>query len=273
MTPTISPQAVIVSNQSYQSDDPYDIIASNISFVNALFEAYIYPEEISTDALRSYYVDYYLAQLNNGGFSQFIYNSRWNEQLITLIRDGLQAMNAVQHLTFFEEGAALFEALGQAQRKHFFESDYFGENAERDILSVLDERLSVLTEQEDLIALNASWLRHLPHLIVLPIAAMEAEIQKRSNAIPNREERVARARSNEPDYVKLIRALCARVGYELSHVTAGDPTHLYAGQQILAWHFITDHGHHYMIEVDGKALLFNDKAQKPIVEINISDDL
>jgi hypothetical protein len=70
MTSTISSQAVIVSDRSYHSDDPYAIIQSNISFVNALFQAYIYPTEISADALRSYYVDYYLAQCNNGGFAQ-----------------------------------------------------------------------------------------------------------------------------------------------------------------------------------------------------------
>jgi hypothetical protein len=273
MTSTISAQAVIISDQSYQSDDPYEIIASNISFVNALFEAYLYPEEISADALRSYYVDYYLAQLNNGGFSQFVYNSGWNEQLITLVREGLLVMNTDRNLAFFQQGAALLATLGQEQLEAFFESDYFGENAERDALSALDEQFSVPTEQEDLIALNAAWLRHLPHLVVLPIAAMEAEVQKRSNAIPDRDKRIARAWLNKPDYMKLIRALCTQVGYELSRVTAGDPAHIHAGQPTLAWHFITDHGHHYVVEADGKALLFHGETCELIVEISIPDNL
>jgi len=59
-------QSVIVSRESFASAEPYDIVDSNISFVNALFAEYLRAEEISPDALRSYYADYYLAQVNNG---------------------------------------------------------------------------------------------------------------------------------------------------------------------------------------------------------------
>ena len=67
---------VVVSAESVASADPAEIIHSNIAFVNALFAEQVRPEEIASDALRSYHVDYYLAQVENGGFSQFVYNSR-----------------------------------------------------------------------------------------------------------------------------------------------------------------------------------------------------
>ena len=64
------------------------------------------------------------------------------------------------------------------------------------------------------------------------------------------------ARANEPRYIKLIRALCERAGHTLERVTAGDPAHEHDGTRTLAWHFITDHGHHYMVETGGRAIMF-----------------
>lgn len=77
MSPKYPLDAVIVSIDAMGSDDPCDLISSNIDVVNALLNEHLNPDEISIDALRSYYVDYFLSQLNNGGFSQFVYNSRW----------------------------------------------------------------------------------------------------------------------------------------------------------------------------------------------------
>src|SRR5947199_3879882 len=150
-------QSVIVSDQSSASTDPYDIISSNIEVVNALFGEYLMPEEIAPDALRSYYVDYYLAQVENGGFSQFVYNSRWSPLMNGLIREGLLAMKAVRHLALFNESAALVERLERDQLQTFFESEYFDTNPTRDALDANNDRFSALSESEDLIALNAAW--------------------------------------------------------------------------------------------------------------------
>lgn len=269
MIPNVSVQSVIVSDKSYASDDPYDIINSNISFVNALLEAYFNPDEISSNAFRSYYVDYYLAQLKNGGFSQFVYNSRWNEQVVTYVREGLVAMDARYQLAFFEQGAELVTALGQERLERFFESDYFDENAERDFLNALNDQFAAIDQQENLIILNANWLRQLPDLVVLPIADMEAEVKRRSEALPDRDERIAYARSLEPEYMKYIRALCEQVGYELSRVTGANPRHKHAGQRMFAWFFITDHGPHYMIEANGKAQMFEGTTQELVSEISL----
>jgi hypothetical protein len=264
-------EAVIVSQQSYQSDEPYDIIGSNISFVNALFKAYLHTDEIAPDALRSYYVDYYLAQQDNGGFSQFVYNSRWSTLVVTWVREGLAAMGANQQLALFEESAALLNTLGEKRLELFLQSGYFDDNEERDLLNTLSDRFSILKDHENLVVLNATWLRTLPHLVVMTIKEVEAEVQRRSIAIPDREQRIARARANEPRYVKLIRALCTQIGHQLSRITAGDPTHVYAGQPTLAWHFITDQGHHYMVEAEDKALMFRGDTQECIAQVAAPD--
>src|SRR5689334_8986989 len=97
-----SSDAVVISESSIASEDPNDIVGSNIDFLNALFAEHLTSDEVSDDALRSYYVDYYLSQMNNGGFSQFVYNSKWKDRVNELIRDGMLAMNAVRHLQAFQ---------------------------------------------------------------------------------------------------------------------------------------------------------------------------
>lgn len=264
-------QSVIVSKKSFESDDPYDIIDSNISFINALLEEHFRHDELSQDALRSYYVDYYLAQVNNGGFSQFVYNSRWEKNTIGYVRDGLEAMGASKHLQLFNQSAAIIDRIGPDGMEKFFKSEYFGDNKERDILNKFDDKFFDLSKREDLIKLNSKWLRSGPKLVVMTIAEMKAEVERRAAALPDREARIAEALANEPRYMKLIRALCAKADHKLTRVTAGDPTHKHKGRPILAWHFITDKGHHFMVDADGKAMMFNGKTREKVLEIEASE--
>lgn len=260
--------SVIVSDQSVASADPYDIVYSNIELVNALFGEHLRADEIAPDALRSYYVDYYLAQVNNGGFSQFVYNSHWSPLMNGFIREGLAAMKAVGHLALFNDSAALVDRLGADGLQAFLESELFGTNPTRDDLDVNNDRFYELLETEDLIALNAAWLHGLPGLKVKTAEEIKAEIARRGAALPDREERVRAARENEPRYLKLIRALIAKAGHELSRVTAGDPNHQHNGQRVVAWHFLTDKGHHYMVDMDGKAVMFDGTTKVVVTEID-----
>jgi hypothetical protein len=260
--------SIVVSRDSIESKDAYDVIWSNVDFLNALFAAYIGEAEVSRDALMSYYVDYYLAQVNNGGFSQFVYNSRWDPEVVGRVRKGLGAMNAKRNLALFEEGAALVSSLGEAKLKTFLASEYFGDNRLRDQLAAIDDRFFDLQKDEDLIRLNSAWLKRHPKLVVVSKSELTKEVAKRAAAVPDRAVREKRALDAEPQFTKLIRLLCAKTGQTLERITAGDPTHKYQGKEVLAWHFITDKGHHYMVEADGKAMMFDGTSHAKLAEID-----
>jgi hypothetical protein len=274
MVEPTSHDAIVVLEASVTHDDPGEIVGSNVWFVNALFEEQLTVEEISADALRSYYVDYYLAQVNNGGFSQFVYNSRWSPLVVRLIREGMQAMAAQRHLEVFEGAAKLVEEFGRDRLDGYFTGEYFGENADRDMFNAPNDNFSAAEEAEDLLAKNADWLRGHPNLCPMPTEEdMAREARRRGETLPDRESRIAEARANEPRYMKLIRALCEQSGYELKRVTAGDPTRVHQGKHTLAWHFITDHGHHHMIDADGKAIMFEGHSTtNRVCEIEAPED-
>lgn len=269
----IPKDAVVVWDKSYQDKEPGEIVDCNVAFVNALFEEYLTAAEISPGAMRSYYVDYYLGEVNNGGFSQFVYNSRWAPVCITAIKEGLKAMGAKRHLVVFNEGEKLVKKFGTKRLERYLASEYFGDNKDRDALNAINDRFFKAEEKEDLLALNAAWLRKHPKLVVLNTRQMAAEIRKRGKALPDREQRIAEARENEPRYMKLIRALCEKAGHELDRVTAGDPTHVYRRVPTEAWHFLTDKGHHYMVEFAGKAIMFRgDSKTARVCQIDAYSD-
>jgi hypothetical protein len=260
--------SIIVSRDSIESSDDYDVISSNIDFLNALFAEYIGTEEVSRDARLSYYVDYYLAQMNNGGLSQFVYNSHWDAGMVGSIREGLEAMNARRNRALFEEGATLVSSLGEADLERFLASEYFGDNRLRDGLASIDERFFALQQDEDLIRLNAAWLRRHPKLVVISTGELANEVARRAAAVPDRAVRQKRALDAEPQFTKLIRSLCAKAGQDLQRITAGDPTHKHEGQDVLAWHFITDKGHHFMVEAHGKAIMFDGSSHAKLTEVD-----
>jgi hypothetical protein len=259
---------VVISAESFKSDDIRDPIESNIGFVNALFGELLKPSEISRDALLSYYVDYYLAQVMNGGFAQFVYNTRWKPEVISFVKEGLQKLGAQRHAELFAK-CELHVAEQKADLASFFSSEFFGENAVRDRLNVFNNEFYALDKSENLERLNASWLKSRPGLVVVPEIELKQQIAQRAAQIPDRDVRLAKARAAEPRYMKLIRALCDANGHVLERVTAGDPTNQYCGRRILAWHFLTDKGHHFMVEADGKAMMFVGKTKQKIAELAV----
>jgi hypothetical protein len=261
--------SIVVTADSFASGDAQELVQSNIDFVNLLFRSLLRSAEISHDAFVSYYIDYYLAQVNNGGFAQFVFNSRWDPRVVALIREGLRAIGAVGHAALFERGAADVAALGE-RLDTFRSSELFGDNPERDELDGISDAFYGLERSESLMELNAQWIRARPDLVVVDDDGYAAQVMHRSSRITDLEARRAEALEAQPEYMKLIRRLCAEAGHTLSHVTAGDQNHVYQGTTTMAWHFITNHGHHFMVRTDDKAIMFDGKTEHKVAELGLS---
>ena len=89
-------------------DGAYHMSAAIVDYVNDVQQAGVFARhEMPAKAMQAYHADYYLAQVNNGGHSQFIGNS--GELLRTITADalaGLEAMGAeAQHQILTEMAA------------------------------------------------------------------------------------------------------------------------------------------------------------------------
>ncbi|HRM12837.1 MAG TPA: hypothetical protein PLV47_07735 [Flavobacterium sp.] len=109
---------IIISETAAASENPQDVINSNISVINLMRE-----EIIHEDALLSYYLDYYTSQYTEGNFAQFVYNSRWNDELNELIEEGLQLLGAEKHLELFQQQCKKVKLMSSVKRDKFFKGN------------------------------------------------------------------------------------------------------------------------------------------------------
>ena len=120
-----------------------ELVFTNIENVNAYFDLHVHSDEISPAVLYSYYVDYYLSQVLNGGIAQFAYNSRWNSGMLHYVEFGLAEMGATQHLELLEEIAdVIMGQIGIDNFINFTQQNLLNKNKIHDKLNRLTVRTS-----------------------------------------------------------------------------------------------------------------------------------
>lgn len=129
---------------------------------------------IHEDALLSYYLDYYTSQYTEGNFAQFVYNSRWNDELNELIEEGLQLLGAEKHLELFQQQCKKVKLMSSVKRDKFFKGKLEGVNPIRDLLN----NDTFFEIEENLVQLNADFLKTHPDLEVLSVDDMFAALEE-----------------------------------------------------------------------------------------------
>lgn len=165
---------ILVSETAANSDNPQDIINSNISIINLMREEGVNDDLIHEDALTSYYLDYYFSQYTQGNFSQFVYNSGWNKELNELIEEGLALIGAEKHLELFQSQSKRVKLLSTVKIGKFLKGKLEGVNPTRDLL----KNNAFFELEEDLPALNANFLKTHPDFEALPVEEIFALLEE-----------------------------------------------------------------------------------------------
>lgn len=157
--------SILISESAANSENPQDVINSNISIVNLMREEKIDDDFIHEDALMSYYLDYYTSQYAQGNFAQFVYNSGWNKELNELIEEGLQLLGAEKHLELFREQSKKVRLMSSVKLGKFLKGKLEGVNPIRDAIN----NSSFFEIEENLVELNAAFLKHHPDTQILTV--------------------------------------------------------------------------------------------------------
>lgn len=257
-----------------------EIVDANVSVVNTMYQELLNSGEIAPNALRSYFVDFYVTQSLGGGFAQYVFTAPEREELDTYVRDGLEGMGATAHLELFNRAAAAFDSLADEEADIYLDGEW---DAESDgelpeavqAMEDLDAEFESLLETEDVTGLNAAWLRGQEGLLVLTEVELTAHIAMRVAQIPDLDERRAEAEEealdNAPEFEVIIRELCGIAGYALQKITMGDPNYEHNGETVLAWHFSTDHGDFLMIEEDDEAFMLNPETKEIVAAVEFEE--
>lgn len=257
-----------------------EVVDSNVSVVNTMYQELLNSQEIAPNALRSYFVDFYLTQSLGGGFAQYIFTAPEREELDAYVREGLEAMGATAHLELFNRIVDTFDSLSEEEAEVYLEGEW---DAEADgelpqavqAMEDLDAEFESLLETEDVTGLNATWLRSQESLLILTEDELAAHIAQRVAQIPNLEERRFEAEQealeNAPEFEIIIRELCDIAGQSLQKITMGDPNYEHNGETVLAWHFRTDEGNFLMIEDDDEAFMLDPETKEIVAALEFED--
>lgn len=271
-------QYPVVLNKTSFAAGTADVVDSNVNVVNEMYQELLNSDEIAAAALNSYYVDFYLTQALSGGFAQYVFTAPEREEVDAFVRAGLSEMGADRHLDLFNRTAAAFDALTEDEAEAYLDGELDeSETPPASVVAVdeLDSEFEALLEEEDIMELNAAYLRDQSELLVLSDEEIEAHIAERVAQVPDLAERQAEAEeealSNAPEFEVIIRELCDVAGYSLEKITMGDPNYQHDGETTLAWHFTTDHGDYIMVEDDDEAYMIHPETKEIIAAVEFEE--
>jgi hypothetical protein len=225
-------QHIIISKKSLNALDLHEIINSNIQYITKLFQHNVPDTAICEEALKSYYVDYYLSHIKYGGFSNFREHIETRPKTLYYIKEGLKSIGAKNHLELLI---------------HAIQIDY--ETLQS--FALFKTLFLEFQERENLEELNSQWLRIHPQLLVLNDEQLERAIGKHIASV-GKEER----------HTKIIKELCNIANKEFIRITAGDKNNLYNDG---SWYFKTDQGDYYMVENNQLVTMYDSETKELVV--------
>ncbi|WP_019956526.1 DMP19 family protein [Yoonia vestfoldensis] len=194
-------QKVVVRRSAFDrsEQESWYLVSAVIDFVNAMNNIGKYRgNEVPVQAIRSYHADYYLAQVNNGGHSQFIHNCGKNyDSTTTNARAGLAGMGAVAHLGLLDK---MMDWVAQNPDQALGQTGFGGGRAA--FLDELDTAFYAAEKTVPMADLNAAWIRGWPDLHVVADDTYDAEIDALARLNPKRAVR---------DEARIIAELAARM--------------------------------------------------------------
>jgi hypothetical protein len=165
--------------------EPYELVQALVDFMNfATHQAHYMRTELDPKVMQAYHADYYLAQVNNGGHSQFIGNSSSILDLANAdIQAALTAMGSPHANIHQDMMRWIASNKDEANTQNGFEnrSAYLDE---------LDDRFYDVSKTDDMIAFSARWILTWPELTPVADAEYAARLDAFATANTRRGERL-----------------------------------------------------------------------------------
>jgi transcriptional regulator with XRE-family HTH domain len=240
------------------SGSPRDVVQAVVDFVNGAMEiALVVPGEFPRQALFVYHMDYYIAQVNNGGHAQFAFNSGMNPQTLSNIENGLKAIEAKDLLCIFKDFCSAIAGEARLDIDALYKLS---------TLKDLNNRFFALRPDDDISTKSIAWLRRLKLLKPLPAFALKSKL-----ATLKAKNRLFQARQSKlverPNPLFLAaKRLCLSAGLAFEGITAGKPTET---PGVSIWGVRTPRGIHFLRLDSETARLFDHEGKTQLAMIRL----
>ncbi|HSM41951.1 MAG TPA: DUF4375 domain-containing protein [Afifellaceae bacterium] len=263
-TESADPGQVIVRRSALDAvrADPgaYDLVGAVVDFVNAMFEHGCYRrDEISQKALGAYHADYYLAQVNNGGHSQFIRNCGRNAPFVWADASaGLEAMGASDQAGLLDRMITWAEANPEKVAR---QTGFNGGRAAE--LDELDTAFYAAEKVAPMIRRSTAWIFGWPELRAVDDGDYEQAMNHMAFLNPTRGERLIAKRVGSFEH-QINSWLHAAIGMAATaapetevrlHIGGGAMMDV-EGEQTMVWSLQTNRGRRFAQVSEEGARLF-----------------
>jgi hypothetical protein len=255
-------------------------------FAYDLSRRHVRDDEMPPKVINVSRVNFFVGEVLNGGFLQFVHNSKWDRSFVAGVRGGLTAIGAKEHLAVFEGAARLIDeayatnggkldtdkfkaAVTQLERKHFSNLKLTWR-----IRWIVGNSWTWGERWQSAQILSARYIEKWQGVQHLPRAEYEAALDRIAARIPDLAARHQKSEDARPWEKNVIDRLVAQAF--LSDIRYSSfSTRDYNGRKVWCWNFTVGktlgQGHHQTIFVDGRAIRLkgNDDeivAQRPTPE-------
>jgi len=249
---------------------PSDVVSAIVEYVDSVMREGVYhPCELPPEAMQVYHADYYLAQVENGGHSQFIYNAGVNfPEMSADALAGLEAMGLPEHHRI------LNEMIGWANANPEEAAAQNGFATCAALLDELDARFCAADDQTPMIQRSAKWIATWPNLRLVEDDRYAAEIQAFAQLNPHLAARkiwqgVQALLYQMTDRLQLTVAVaCGAVtpDPEIKLAVPGGSHMEIEGQMCLAFSVSTDKGDRLCVSEDTGGRLYEFLESPPLSE-------
>ncbi|TIX51465.1 DMP19 family protein [Alteraurantiacibacter aquimixticola] len=177
---------IIIPQSARDSEKDYALPSAVVDYVNYVLRTAMFERtEIPPEAMQAYHVDYYIAQVNNGGHSQYVGNSGWHQYQIDDIRAGLAKLGIDDAIELYEDLCAFADSHPEEFRKGmdargFGKFPEFFKKADKVFYDGLGDKL---------MKANRDWIASLDCLLVLPDSEIGEKMKGLSERNPLFEQR------------------------------------------------------------------------------------
>ena len=223
---------VPVRESHFRSSDPLDLINAVVEAYNALMGYGAFTRhEVPGEVVHSYHLDYYIAQVNNGGHEQFASNSGWAEDIRRDVEAGLSGVGAGDHLALFREVVSYIDA-DPWRKAAILARGGFDHPTHGPVdpwIQHKDSEFFRISERAEIAPRHARWLRSLTCIKPVPDLQWKYEMARALDSNPLRDARLVQRGGERRDFVADLIAnaplkktyfeyaseLAARLGIEL----------------------------------------------------------
>lgn len=257
----------------------HELIEEVVNYTNFMMQTGLFRhDELPPEALQAYHADYYLAQVNNGGHSQFIHNSAdnadraWGDALTAL-----KAMGASDHAAILTNMLTWVQRNPDAARQQTGFTDGDGRDP---ALDALDEAFYALEKHTPMSALLTAWIMNWSALKIVADASHSAALDETVRMNPHRADRLMAKRVAELNHqindwlhVSIGMAGMACTPMEIRLAIGGGVHMELDGETQVLWTVRTDGGSRYALVTDKGAALYERIESGFKIDFNKPDEV